>query len=656
MSRRRADDERGLMIVIYAIAMTVLLTIAALVIDLGQLRTDRRVNKSVADTAARAGVGVLSDGPWAGVCRASAYVRANAREGSFDAGSEQWFRMNAPTSALAANPCSNTGVAPYTTPCQSDQPGTWGRLTATLSGGLVSVEIQSGYAMPDGRFAEDLKAPDDSGSACDNLSVIVKEQRTGVFSGIVGGQQSTTIRSVARQDQSATLSEVPALLLLEQRRCAVLTVTSANGRVVAQPSGNQAGVMQIDSAADTGVCTSNQAALNGKETSGKPSILACSASATPIDGACTASSVEKPSRIGVYGLKVPHPPNVYVTSGPGTYGDTTAVGADPVGRGVVDEVYRENVEKLDGTAKVLLNGDPKPPGCSTVVGNACTDTNGATWLVLNSTECGAYGTFFTAARAASPRIWFGCDLTVSTSALTLTGAGATVVVSGALSVRAPFSIIDPSRVYIGGRTGGDKTGLGIGNGGNLSIGKPNSDTSCPVSGRAKYTAMVVGNGAFDIGSSGTIHLCGTSVFMASGFGKVPTVDGTDNCSSPCNTYLGTLKVSSGAVLDWSAPNLIKDRRPTDEDLVTSPLEDLAFWTEAGTDTNGVSGGASTKMGGVFFLGNADRFTLAGGGGIVNLSAQFVARRMEVTGGAVVNLVPNPFDSVPIISYELALVR
>ena len=658
MSQRWPGDERGLMVVVYALAMTVLLTIAALVIDLGQLRTDRRVNKAVADTAARAGVGALSSGAWPGVCRASSYLRANASAGSFDPGSERWSLMSDPTSTLATSPCASTGTTPYTTTCQNDRPGTWGRLTATLGGGRFSIEIQGGYAMPDSRFPEDATAAADSGDPCDNLAVVIRERRTPIFSGIVGGgSRSTTVRSVARLDQSATVSEVPALLLLEQRRCAVLTATSANGRVVAQPSGSQAGVIQIDSAADQGTCTANQAALNGKVTSGKPSILACSASPSPTNDDCNPSAVTKPSRIGIYGLKVAHPPSVFVTSGPGTYGDTTAVPADPVGRRIVDELYREQVEALDAAAKSMLTGNAKPPGCSAVVSSTCTDTGGATWLVVEPGDCGTYGTFFTPARAAASRIWFHCDLNLHAGPLTLTAADATVVVTGALSVRAPFSIVDPDRVYVGGRAGGDKIGLSIGNGGNLGIGKPAATAACPAGGRADHTALVVGNGSLDVGSGGAAHLCGTFAFLASAFGRVPAEDGTGNCTNPCNNYLGTVKVGSLAVLDWSAPNLVKDRRPTDADLATSPFEDLGLWTEAGSDASGVTSGAATRMSGIFFLGNADKFTLNGGGAFdVTLSAQFIVRRMEVTGGAVVNLVPNPFDSVPVVTTALALVR
>jgi hypothetical protein len=101
-----------------------------------------------------------------------------------------------------------------------------------------------------------------------------------------------------------------------------------------------------------------------------------------------------------------------------------------------------------------------------------------------------------------------------------------------------------------------------------------------------------------------------------------------------------------------------ERRPTLFDLEnTSQFEDVALWTEAGGAGNGVHGGGNSRMTGVYFLGNAHAFSLAGNSGAnVYLSAQFISRTMVVTGGAVVNLVLNPFDTVPLIVYELVLVR
>ena len=132
--------EGGAIVVMYAVAMTGLVTVAALALDLSQLRSDRRINKTVADSAVRAGLGVLQAGPWSGVCRAREYLRTNKGFGSFDAGSEKWFQLGSPISQLTSSPCLNTSNAPFVNLCLPGELGvprtdTWGRLTASAEGG-----------------------------------------------------------------------------------------------------------------------------------------------------------------------------------------------------------------------------------------------------------------------------------------------------------------------------------------------------------------------------------------------------------------------------------------------------------------------------------------------------------------------------------------
>ena len=668
-----------MMVVLLTVAITAMLTVAALVFDLSQMRVDRRVNKSVADTAVRAGLGVLHLGPWSGVCRAREYIKTNSRLANFDAGSEKWFQLGSPLSALTSSPCLNRTVFPFPQLCLPGALGiprtdTWGRLTATAGGGRYSIEIQSGYTMPDPRFGEDVLSAADTGDllkgSCDNLVVIIKERRAPLFGGIVDrADKTTTIRSVGRISNIDTGDYNPALLLLERYGCAVLTTGGANTRVIAQPFQDHPGVIQIDSADNQGGCSSNQAVLRGQTTSGGPSIVACNASVLSPSPGCNPALENKPGRVGIYALNFPRAASDYVTSAyPGSYGDSQAVPAAQSGRAPLDGPYKQTVSNLDVDAKSVLTGNGgKPPGCATIVSNTCTGTDG-TWLVLQQADCDSYASFFTSllapGRAASPRIWFNCNLTVNGSilqplGLILSAPSSFIVVTGSLAVTSTFAITDPRKVYIGGTASGSGIGLDVGNGGNLNIGNPTPGADCLLpSPMLNYTRMVVGDGSFKLGSGGAAHLCGTFVLMASGYGKIPALNNTEPCSTPCSTYKGTVNIGSGSQIDWSAPNLVTVRRPTLFDRETiSPLEDVALWTEAGGAGSGVSGGGNSKMTGVYFLGNANAFNLSGGGGAnVYLSAQFIARTMSVTGGSVVNLVLNPLNSIPLVVYELLLVR
>ncbi|MBW3548153.1 MAG: hypothetical protein KY452_08500 [Actinobacteria bacterium] len=661
------------MLVLMAVAMTMLLGVVALVVDLAQLRTDRKINKTVTDVSVRAGLGVLDLGPWAGVCRARDYLMTNKALSAFDSGSETWSKPTIPLTSLSSSPCANPTAAPYTDLCLASAPGvpdpsTWARLTATAGGGRFTIEIQSGYLMPDARFAEDVIAVADIGdpekASCDNLMVIVTERRTPFFAGVIGagGDKTTTTRSVGRLSDLRAEEYSPALLLLEREGCDVLNVNSNNSRVFAQPYKEYPGVIQVDSAG-SGTCASNQAILNGAATSGGPSIMACSANSTVAGCITTANGSLRPtagigtnlSRIGMYARNFTHPSGDYLTSGAGTYGDTRAVRASRSGRTPLDQVYRDNVVALDADAKAVLTGNGgMPPGCTAIVDSACTG-NGRTWLVLQPADCTTWAVFFAVpGRTAAQNIWFNCDLNISTTSLALTALDSYIVVTGQLNVTNTFTIDDPRTVYVGGRSTGNKIGLEVGNGGNLNINNKQPTGLCPApDATTEATTMVVGDGLLNL-ANGQTHLCQTFVFAANGYGKVPATDGTAPCT--CG-YTGKLSVSSGAVVDWSAPNLISGRRPTAAEIATTHrFENLGLWTEAG-GAQSMSGGGSSQMSGVFFLGNADAFTLTGNSGAnVYLSAQFITRRMKVTGGATVNLVLDPFDSVPVVIYDMVLVR
>ena len=654
MTRRK--DERGTVVMVTAVFAMASLLMVGLVLDGGQLKVDRRTNKGVTDMAARAGISRLAFGPWSGVCKARQFLLGNAKAfKAFDAGSETW--SNAAAQVLTTNPCPSVATAPDTVPCAPNNPATWAKLQATAGKGRYTVEIQSGYVLPDPRFAGDAALGDtgvtEQGS-CDNLAVILTERQEPSFAQVGGaGATNVRVRSVGRLNAAETLDFVAALQLLERHDCDVLTTGGANTRVIAQPWGSYPGTIQIDSDG-TGSCPSP--ILNGQATSGGPSILACSVNSTNSD--CNAGTGTRPSRIGVYARNFNKPATIISTPYPSTYGDTAAVASPRTGRKFTDLRYRTNVAALDGEVKAMIpTVNALPPGCTSVnlVTSTCNGSNGLTWLVVS--DCGALTTFFNAVlgRTSAQNIWFRCDLNVTTP-LTLTAANSFIVVTGQLAVNSTFTITDPRKVFIGGRSTGNKIGLDLTGSGTLNI---NTGGAAACSGRTDPghpNRLVVGHGSLKVGSGFTARMCQTFTYLASGYDKVPTVNGTNPCL--CNSYSGTIEVISGATVDLSAPNEITGRLPTAAELAaTNPFEDLGLWVEAGGGTNGLTGGAATKLRGVFFLPNADPFTLAGGGTLpIELSAQFVRTTLKETGGATVNLVPNPEDSIPVSIYTTLLVR
>jgi hypothetical protein len=630
----------------------------ALVVDLGQLRLDRRSNKAVTDLAARAGIARLAFGPWSGVCKAREYLLANAKIfTAFDGGSETF--SNAAAQVYAASPCPQVVSAPDATPCAPNQPSTWAKFQATALQGRFTVEIQSGYTLPDPRFPDDT-GRGDTGTpelgSCDNLAVLLTQRQAPSFAQVGGiGSQSVRVRSVGRLNATQTLDFVAALQLLEQHKCGVLQTGGANTRVIAQPFGVYPGTVQIDSAGDTGSCP--QPILNAQATSGGPSVLACSTNSTNPD--CRPGTGTRSSRIGVYAANFVKPANVISTAYPSTYGDTKVIGSPRTGRKFTDLRYRANVATLDQNAKSVLTGNSgRPPGCASVLLNACTG-NGVTWLVLQQSDCNGLAAFFLIpGRTAAQNIWFHCDLNVNIP-LTLSAANAYIVVTGQLAVNSTFTVSDPRKVYVGGQATGNKVGLDLSGSASILNMNAGGASSCSArTGPGHANRLVVGNGSAKVGAGATVRICQTFTYLASGYDKTPGTDGTTLCTSPCSNYTGTISVSSGSFVDLSAANEITGRLPDATELATAnPFEDLALWTEAGGNTNGMAGGSATKMTGVFFLPNADSFTLSGGGALpIDLSAQFVADTMQVTGGATVNLVPNPEDSIPVTIYTVLLVR
>ena len=85
-------------------------------------------------------------------------------------------------------------------------------LKVTAGGGRFTIEIQSGYALPDARFAEDAgrgDPGDPAAGSCDNLAVIVSQRRPLLFAPVVGlAEETTRVRSVGRLNSVETLEFV----------------------------------------------------------------------------------------------------------------------------------------------------------------------------------------------------------------------------------------------------------------------------------------------------------------------------------------------------------------------------------------------------------------------------------------------------------------
>ena len=681
----RLRDEQGAVMVLFALFITAIFAMVAIVIDIAGVREDRRTNKLIADQAASAGSSNLDENPWSAACKALDYLRANTP--ALRTGATVVYRNGA--GANVSNPCTNPGARP---PCTAGDSTTFARIRVTSSNGNLVAEIKAAYELPDPDFAEDsdLLVSDEGDGPCLHMGVIVSETEDAKFSAVMGADPITSrMRSVARLMEGEQQGQSAALVLLERNDCNVLQSSGSNTKVVALAHRDATtntyapGVIQFDTAGD-GSCNSGNPIINGQATTTGPSILACSVTSTftgpTACGPNEAGSPSTASRIGVYAQRFSSVPagNISRAYSVGTYGDTDRVASGQATRLNVDERYRAAVADLDRDAHAALCSTvwpgcatPRtlPQGCTGLVGDTCTDAASTVWKVITGPACAA-----PPATITEVKVFFACaDLNILTNVSMPSATD--IVITGKLRVSAAtFSAPVVERTYVLGSEPNPGIGVEVATAGVLDLNR-GTRTTCgqrTLLDKDATSRFVLARGALEV--TDTMKACSTSVLLSSGFNKTPAADGTAPCPSTenataCADYKGIINVIAGASLDWSAPNREKtipacphDTACYDPLLAVNELEDLALWVEAAGGGSGIgesriSGGSATNMAGVYFLPNANRFTLAGGGTLpIELNAQFLTRKLTVTGGATVALRPNPTDSVSLPIFTNVLIR
>jgi hypothetical protein len=290
----------------------------------------------------------------------------------------------------------------------------------------------------------------------------------------------------------------------------------------------------------------------------------------------------------------------------------------------------------------------------------------ALFAINNATDASAAGyTWYTGAAcppssiaAGVTKVMLNCSVTTNWSVPT---SVTDIVVKGNIDLtNATVTIPNPRSLYIYGATGSNAKGINLGSGGNLIVNTnnvtsaPSGSTICEVRRTADPTAttkLVVGNGQINGGSTGILRMCSTTVFMMDG--ALPTANGTPPQSFP--SYNGPVTVTGQSTLEWTAPNQNDSGPPTDAQL--EAFEDLALWTET-SGGNSIGGtNASVTLKGILFVPNASPFKMNSGTGGITADAQFITRKLEVSGGATLTMTADPNNSVPFSMFSgVSLVR
>ena len=642
--RRRLEQEEGVTLILFVFLMVALLGLAGLVVDFGLVRNDRQRNKSAADVAVAAGLQALNVSnavvPARGACEALDYLKVNHTELSGLNTGTGWTNGSG-TTIPGGDPCDSTtpSIAHlnlWSTACTATAAGARSSFVwFTGSTGDIDVKIRAGFDATDinsGGFADEAAHPDKGAAdqyGCDQLAIIVTERETAGLGRIVGGNElQSTIRSVGRVTVDDSSDGAVALLLIEPEDCGALDINGygAGTRVLVKGLDSRPGIIHADSVGSDGCGGSSRVLM--------------------ADGASGIVSQQSPDG-----------------TAPGMI-SLTALGTNPTK--AYDGALNVNVVAEGGTGPQEGGAKGRAPVDERFLGLA-TATNPSYGMTKLRSDAAAAFAITNASQAATagytqyyddcgalpnpiigPKVFIHCDVTQTT---TFADTVTDVTIKGNIDVNGGVvTIPNPRNVFVYGETGPAGDGVRLGSSSQLLVNNNGLTGSNVCTNRQAQiqaaadpkpvTKFVVGNGTFTAGSnSSTMRMCGTTLFLMDG--DLPSSIGTAPAG---NSHRGSLNIVAGATLEWTAPNRT-NLPPTAAQI--KELEDLAFWSETsgGHSING--SGASMLLKGIFFTPNADAFKINAGGAGIDADAQFITRKLEVSGGGTLSMTADPNNSVPI---------
>lgn len=616
---RRERGERGAVATMVAISLTALLIVVAMILDFGLVRLDRQSNKAAADAAVAAGMRGLDGGTgevysYRGVCEAIDYLNANEPDLK-DAGLA-WSQCNGSKDSVVCEPAASS---------------TWARFEQTLttaSDVTYTVQVRIPYTEADmAEFEEESKTTltSDQGetaeAGCDQLGVNITEVRKPGLGSIASTDDITSrVRSVGRITIGQEGEGAVALLLLERHDCRAI---DTNGGASVQVLGNDdmPGMIHTDSLGDGDNCSSSDKIYNGNHSSGivaeasddgtESGLLTTRA----LSGALEAVAANAADPIGfVHGG--PYPPG------------TAPEGRDLITRRPIDNRYLDAVrtQQANGYAKTVMT-----PTAATAAGY--TVSTGPGGCTLDATE------------RAAVRLYVDCPGPPGFTQAGVSLPNATEVIFNGKVSADNLQMPRATGVYVYGDWGGGPGGavgfdiapefrmhhFGASTCSETPTGDPNN----------RAVLFIAGGNLRSNTSSAELQMCGTTLVMggAQVNGCIPATNGADPVDNNCR---GFLQITGGGQ-DWTAPNSTSDQADVS---LWSQFEDLALWTEAfGSHT--IAGGGNMHLAGVFMLPEADAFNIKGGGLQDVENSQYIARKLNATGGGTLTMKPNAKDVVTI---------
>jgi hypothetical protein len=313
--RQGAQSERGIVLVLAALAMVAILVIAALVIDMGATRAYRRDARAAADAGASAGALVLTDDSGLAAClSAFEYTVQN-------------LGLAQPSGGFSATCAALAGACGTTARSASYSSGTTAiRVTSPV---LDGSSLMRGDLVGGG--AAQTAVTDIDGEPCDRLAVEVTQAQASFFRGVVGGGAADfSVHSVARFNPTPGQgSAAPALVALNATACRAIDAGN-NGDIIIEATSEGPGIAYADSTGPS--CTSSTPIIDAYS-SGR--LVAEASGSSP----GTIAWVQAPTTRALHGGSTQQVVGTSATNGANYVGSMFAR-SEPITRTPVDERYR----------------------------------------------------------------------------------------------------------------------------------------------------------------------------------------------------------------------------------------------------------------------------------------------------------------------------
>jgi len=639
--RRLAGDDAGAYAVLYAVLVVVLLGMGAIVVDVAQVRQDRRLDRSAADSAAVAAASFLNPlgptgaSPYRGCLSAWAYL-ADALKVSKPADSDACGAFSAYNSTAAVNTYC---PLPTSTPAEIvDDTVIAGGRTVRIAWPIPYHEsgTQSDFLKPEiapGNVSQTFDAEvDGTPAGCDRMGVAVFEnERFGLGSAIGVSGTATQVHSVARFSVEAGPDEgVAALNVLNPTDCNSL-ITTGNGQVLVGAVLDDGlvvgpGTIAVEAAGNNSSCNGGKKVID--PTTGQGSLVCASAVALTGPGSCDGKGIIQSHALDPTGV----PANAYnqaaVTGGnlkprPTPQGQTH--GWDPVTKiygcnttylspcklpAAPEPNYVANLEtayKTSGLPDVYTGG--QAPYTSLYTGGFTERTD----------ICGQISTVV----FLPPGNWYAnCSITVRNGGAVIVQGG-NLVLGGDINVNSGGCFI--MNVPVESCTG-------------LTLANQNTNqvtTSVPP---LADSIVYLRNGSVD--TAGTLVMPQTFVYSRSTAAHPVNVQSTELTlwTAP---GAGAKNTSGRTMLEQACYDAVKKK--VVKECMNSRFARLAYWSDypigKTPQPNNFAGQGSLNVVGVFFTPRS-YFNFTGGGAYAAASAQFWTDQLNVNGGAVLGLIPD----------------